>query len=318
MKRILFPILTFGIIAFWGCSAAPESEIVPLYATPNSESQLSAKVTTKEDLLSSSASQTDQDTSYLMTRTATLRFRVADVAQATYELERMVSQHGGRVSYTHLQSQNLGQHEIQVHPDSILEIHRFRVSNQVVIRIPDHQLDGLLRSIVPMVDFLDYRTLSAEDKQLEYLANQWAQKRAIEAKKSLENAPTVQGENQQEAQQFQRKLSALNQKADRAALANRVIERDAVLSTFTLQLYQRDASCETLLYAPAPPAVYQQSKLSEIGNRLQTGWEVLEAFLLFVVQSWSLILMAIVLWILVRRWKAIRGQKTWTKATKNQ
>lgn len=298
MKRLIFSsAFLLSIALLISCGQAPESEKVKLYQQnaplENAEQAMDkAPVNPKEALLSSSAADTQKDSGRLMVRTANLRFRVINVAEATYELERLVGEHGGQVTYTHLQSENRGTSHVRIHPDSTLEVHRFSVSNNIVIRIPDSQLDGLLRSLVPLVDYLDYRTIRAEDKTLDFLRNRLAEKRAKSAHKAYANDPRSKGQDQYEAEQHHKKREQMLRQADAAQLANRLIEEQAALGTFTLQLYQREERSTAKLYTPDDPPSYEAPASARIGISLSTGWNVLVELLLFIVQSWGLIVLS--------------------------
>jgi hypothetical protein len=152
-----------------------------------------AMATDSTNILSSSAAVEKQKSTRKFLRTADIKFKVKQVAKATYAIENSVSQHGGFVTYTNLQSHIVSKDQTKVSQDSTLETTRYTVDNAMVLRVPNTRLDTVLKALAKEVDFLDSRLIKADDVQLQLLANQWTQKRSDKHEARLGKAIDTKG-----------------------------------------------------------------------------------------------------------------------------
>ena len=129
------------------------------------------------DEMSSSAAVEDKNSKRKFIRTADARFKVKDVAQSTYKIERLTQNVGGFVTLSELRSSVTENDETQISQDSLLKTTRYEVNNTITLRVPNVKLDTLLRSLAKEVQFLDYRVIKADDVNLQLLANELSQKR---------------------------------------------------------------------------------------------------------------------------------------------
>ncbi len=80
-------------------------------------------------------------------RTANLKFRVQDVAQTTHTVEDLTGKYGGFITQNHLSSSVVNSHSVQITADSLLETIEYRVENNLSLRVPNQNLDSLLREL---------------------------------------------------------------------------------------------------------------------------------------------------------------------------
>ena len=108
-----------------------------------------------------------------------------NVAKSTYAIENIVAKNGGFVTFTDLKSNINEKSETKISQDSSLETTRFTVDNTITLRVPNTQLDTVLKSMVKEVVFLDNRLIKADDVALQLLSNKMAQKRLASAESRI-------------------------------------------------------------------------------------------------------------------------------------
>ena len=129
-------------------------------------------------MISSSAAQMSKfDSTHKLIRTAELKFRALDVTQTAFNIEDIVKKFGGFTASTDLSSKVTGKETTQISPDSLIETTTYHFTNEMVVRVPAKNMDTVLKCLVPMIDFLDYRNIKAEDVSLAYLRKQLIKKR---------------------------------------------------------------------------------------------------------------------------------------------
>jgi hypothetical protein len=108
-------------------------------------------------------------------RRADLKFRVENVAIATYFIENITVKHGGWVSNSSLSSDIQRTNEIK-----ITKIHQWLYRNMLypISWFYAHHIKTWtqpLKSMVPLIQYLDYRTITAEDITFKKLAEKLKQ-----------------------------------------------------------------------------------------------------------------------------------------------
>ena len=242
----------------------------------------------------SSSAAVAQKTIRKYTRTADIRFRVKDVAKATYSIENDVAKFGGFVTNTELKSTISDQDKTQVSPDSTLQTTKYDVANNMTIRVPNTKLDTVVKLIARQVDYLDSRTLKADDATLKLLANDLATVRNDRHKKRLENAIDKTPRKLGDITNAEDDLLEKQTFADSGKIENLAMNDQVEFSTITLDIYQRQVIAQELLANEKSVNAYRPHIGLQIWDSLKTGWFILEAILAFIAKLWSLILLAFV------------------------
>ena len=146
-----------------------------------------------DKVISSSAAKEDPNSKRKFIRTADIKCKVKEVAKSTYAIEDATTKFGGFVTYTELKSNVIKQEETKVSQDSTLITTKFAVTNDITIRVPNKQLDTVLKTIAKQIDFLDYRVIKADDISLKLLANELSQKRGETSTKRIEKTIDAKG-----------------------------------------------------------------------------------------------------------------------------
>lgn len=248
----------------------------------------------KENVVSSAAAVGKNDGNRKVIRTAAIRFRVKNVPQSTYAIENATTKFGGSVTYTNLQSTVLDSEQTKISQDSTLEITRYTVENNMTIRIPNTQLDTVIRIIAKQIDFLDARLIKADDVALKMLANELAQNRNQAYQKRMEKTIDSKSKKLNDAVNAENDLLTKNEQNDNTIIDNLSIQDKMRFSTITLDLYQRESIKNELLANPIDSDSFRPHIGLQIIDSLKTGWYMCEALVAFVIQLWFLILLGII------------------------
>lgn len=158
---------TVSLVVVFACKQNPESNE---FAT--TEETTEASDTT--DSFSSSAGVVDLKSNRKFVRTADVKFKVKNVAKSTYAIEDATSKFGGFVTYTNLESNIYDENKTKISQDSTLVITKYKVENNITIRVPNTKLDTVLKVISKQIHFLNYRRIKADDISLQIVSNEMA------------------------------------------------------------------------------------------------------------------------------------------------
>ncbi|WP_136667966.1 DUF4349 domain-containing protein [Flavobacterium sp. H122] len=250
----------------------------------------------QKSIVSSSAAREDSKSNRKFIRTADIKFKVKDVAKSTYVIEDATSKFGGFVTYTDLKSDILEKDETKVSQDSTLITTKYAVTNEITIRVPNRQLDTVIKTIAKQIDFLDYRIIKADDVSLKLLSNQLAQKRGETSEKRLEKAIDSKGKKLDNVIEAEDKLDAKKENKDQAKLENLSLNDQVNFSTISLSIYQNQTVRQEMIPNEKSINAYRPNIGLQIWDSIKTGWFMLEAIIAFVFQLWGIILLGFLGW----------------------
>jgi len=246
--------------------------------------------TTAVGTISSNAAVQKNEIPRKFVRTADLKFKVKDVAKTTYAIENIVAKNGGFVTLTDLKSNINEKSETKISQDSTLETTRFTVDNTITLRVPNTQLDTVLKSMVKQVAFLDSRLIKADDVALQMLTNTLVQKRLAAHQTRLAKGIDTKGKKLNDITNAEDKLLDRGKESDEAIVQNLSLEDQVNYSTVTLYLYQRESVLQEIVANEKSSNAYRPHIGLQIWESLKTGWFMFEAIVAFVVQLWPLFL----------------------------
>ena len=242
---------------------------------------------------SSHAAVVKKESNRKFVRTADLKFKVKNVAKSTYAIENIVAKNGGFVTFTDLKSTVNEKSETKISQDSTLETTRFTVDNTITLRVPNTQLDTVLKSMVKEVAFLDSRLIKADDVALQLLSNKMAQKRLTSHQKRLEKGIDTKGKKLNDITNAEDKVLDRETESDETVQKNLSLEDQVNFSTVTLYLYQRESVLQEMVANEKSINAYRPHIGLQILDGLKTGWFMFEAIIAFIVQLWSIIVLVI-------------------------
>lgn len=273
--------------------------ITLLYSCKKSDASLAEQTSdysneiTDSTTVSSSAAVEKKDSKQKFIRTADIKFKVKNVAKSTYAIENTVQKFGGFVTYTNLQSNIQEQIKTKISQDSTLETTKYTVENNVTIRVPNTQLDTVIKTIAKQIDFLDSRVIKADDVSLKLLSNQLTQKRNNITEKRVEKAIDSKGKKINDIMEAENKLASQKEATDNSVLNNLSMQDQINFSTITLQLYQKETTKQEITASEKDSNAYKPNLGIQIIDSLKNGWYILEAMFVFILNLWPFILISL-------------------------
>ncbi|WP_163399722.1 DUF4349 domain-containing protein [Flavobacterium fluviatile] len=248
--------------------------------------------TTDSTAISSSAAVEKKDSKQKFIRTADIKFKVKNVVRSTYAIENATQKFGGFVTYTNLQSTIQNQIKTKISQDSTLETTKYTVENNITIRVPNTQLDTVIKTIAKQIDFLDFRVIKADDVSLKLLSNQLSQKRSTNTEKRVEKAIGEKGKKINDIMEAENTLANQKEANDNRKIDNLSLQDQINFSTITLQLYQNETIRQETIASEKDSAAYKPNLGIQIIDALKCGWYFLQAILIFIINIWPFILIS--------------------------
>lgn len=242
-------------------------------------------------VISSSAAVEPKNSNRKFVRTADIKFKVKNVAKSTTIIEDATTKFGGFVTYTNLQSHINEEDKTKVSPDSTLITTKYIVDNNITIRVPNTQLDTVVKSIAKQIDFLNFRVIKADDVTLQMLSNKMAQKRSIATEKRIATAIDEKGKKLNQVIDAEGNLDTKKEQNDAKTIENLSLQDQVNFSTLTLQIYQDQTVKQEMVSNEKSTNAYRPNIGLQIWDGLKTGWFILESIISFVVVLWPFVLM---------------------------
>ncbi len=240
------------------------------------------------------------DTAHAFVRRADICFRVKDVVRSTSQLEDIVRAHQGYVTCTNLESHISSFSSTRLSADTMMDVTNYTVENNLTIRVPNNQLDTVLKEITGLAGFMDHRKITAEDVKLQLLANRLSEARFAKHRKRFEAAIDQQGKKLPQTTAAEDELAMKESSADGTRIRTMSLLEDVSYSTLSLKIYQ-PATQRTERYAyVAPVKPYEPGFGSRLLTAATDSGHVFAELLLFLVKLWPLAIVAIGVVVLVK------------------
>ena len=279
--KIVLTLLALGLVL--SCKEYVEDDSMEsnevLYSIIDSEES-------NANAVSSSAAVVDKNSNRKFVRTADVKFKVKNVTKSTYAIEDATTKFGGFVTYTHLQSNIHSEDRTKVSQDSTLVTTKYKVDNNITIRVPNTKMDTVIKTIAKQIHFLDYRIIKADDVSLQMLSNELAQKRSNSSEKRLENAIDSKGKKLNQVVKAEETLDAKKEQNDASKLQNLSLQDQVNFSTLTLNIYQDESIKQEMVANEKSINAYRPNIGLQIWDSIKTGWFMLEHIISFVVVLW--------------------------------
>lgn len=280
--KIVLTLLALGIVLSCKESASTENAAYTEEA-----------ITEDMSIVPSSASVETKNSNRKFVRTADVKFKVKNVAKSTYAIEDATTKFGGFVTYTNLQSNIHSENRTKVSQDSTLVTTKYKVDNNITIRIPNTKMDTVIKTIAKQIHFLDFRIIKADDVSLQMLSNELAQKRSNSSEKRLENAIDSKGKKLNQIVKAEETLDAKKEQNDASKLQNLSLQDQVNFSTLTLNIYQDESIKQEMVSNEKSINAYRPNIGLQIWDSIKTGWFMLENIISFLVVLWPFILIGI-------------------------
>lgn len=263
------------------------------------------KVTKKEKIEEEAAEPVAGDKKII--RTADLTIKVKDVILSTYEIEDITEDFGGFVESANQANEIIDQTKTEVSKDSILEITRYSIKSNIVIRVPSKNLSMTIKSISRQIGFVDSYNIQADDVSLRMRSNELTQKRNIKTEKRIEKAIDTKGVKMKDVINAENDLAEKKEERDNARLDNISMQDKVSFSTLSIQIYQDELVKKELIANATDIDSYKPSIGTRIADSLKSGWYVLANIIDFVFSMWWLIAISFLAFWLYKKY--IKGKE---------
>ena len=276
------------------------------YSCKQSENTSVSEEMTSADVLSSSAAVEKPDSKRQFIRTADVKFRVKNVPQSTYAIENATTKNGGFVIYTNLQSSISERETSKISQDSLIETTKYSVENNITIRVPNTQLDTVIKTIAKQIDFLDYRVIKADDVSLQLLSNELAQNRLKSSGNRITNAIDSKGEKLNQIVTSEDTLESKKEQLDAKKIENLSLRDQVNFSTLTLNIYQRETVRQEKIANTENKMISRPHLGIKLWDSIKSGWFILEDIISFTIKFWTILLLGFAIWFGVKKFKSHR------------
>ncbi|MBC7696113.1 MAG: DUF4349 domain-containing protein [Burkholderiales bacterium] len=231
------------------------------------------------------------DSNRTFVRTADLSFKVKDVKTATFDIERIVSDHNGYVTSSILESNINFKNSVRASKDSMLDVINYIVHNNIVIRIPNKDLDKTLTEISDLIDYLDFRKIKAEDVTKQFQSAKLSENRFVNHKKRLEKAVDLKGKKLDQMVDAENELLVKQEWADNSKLNTLELAHDVYFSTVTIAIYQNETTKKETYAYTFPVEPYTPNFGAKFLASLKDGASIFGEIILFFVKLWPIALL---------------------------
>lgn len=237
------------------------------------------------------------DSNHVFMRNADMRFSVKDVRQATLDIERLVRKYDGFVTYTSLTGNKYLNNSVRVSKDSIMEVYKMNVTNEITLRVPNVNLDSTLIELNGIIEFIDNRTIRADDVKLQLLAAGLKSKRNLQHINKLDKTITDQGKKLAQTVNALNDLDYSKTNYDEQQLNLMDLKDKVSYSTVKMYVYQPEVLEYKKSMMPVVIEPYSPSFGDRLNSALSNGLTILQAIMLFFATIWPLLFLFVIIWV---------------------
>ena len=281
--KFAFALLIVGIAI--SCKQAQQENAIAAADTSSENKADSTRV------ISSSAAVQPKNSTRKFVRTADIKFKVKNVYRSTGAIEDATTKFGGFVTYTNLQSTINDEDKTKISPDSTLVTTKYTVENNISIRVPNTQLDTVIKTIASQIGFLNYRIIKADDVTLQMLSNKMSQRRSATTEKRIATAIDTKGKKLNQIIDAEENLDSKKETNDSKTLENLTLNDQVNFSTLTLLVYQDQTIKQEMVANEKSVNTYRPHIGLQIWDSIKTGWFILEKIISFLVVLWPFALL---------------------------
>lgn len=282
-SKIIIPLLTI-LFFLQACENSSKESTMSETTTSVSQEEISADA---EAPISSTAA-TYQSNDRKFVRTADLSMEVKNVYQSTTQIESKISQLGGFVTESNLESRILSETIYPVSSDSSREVRKYLVNNNLRVRVPQQELGSFLIGLGEEMEFLNYRNIKANDVNLELLLSSLEQERLKKTNNQLDEITQEKGKigDKQEIIEniSDKRLQINDQKLNKLKLKDEI-----AFSTVTIQLSEKEKIAEKMVInLKNYDDKYRPDFWYSAGNSLKDGFQFFQSICIGLLYIWPL------------------------------
>ena len=305
MNRNTKPVLALLLIGIAICFASSLTLVSCKQAEKDSAADATSdrteSATDTISVVSSSAAVTPKNSNRKFVRTADIKFKVKNVAQSTTVIEDATTKFGGFVTNTNLQSNITEEEQTKVSPDSTLINTKYTVENNMTIRVPNTQLDTIIKTIAKQIGFLNYRVIKSDDVTLQLLSNTLSQKRSNTTENRIAKDIDTKGKKLNQIIDAEENLASKKEQNDDKKIANLGLQDQVNFSTITLLIYQDKTTKQEMIANEKSVNAYRPNIGLQIWDSIKTGWFILEEIISFLMVLWPFALIGFLAFLVYKK-----------------
>jgi hypothetical protein len=314
MKKVgCIVIASFVAILFSCKDKAAESEAVGKASYESSESavdaaaneSLTASKTNNE--MTSAAAVVDKNSKRKFLKSVDGRFEVENVVKSTYFIENLATKMGGFVTKSNLTSEITATQESKISMDSTLILSKYRVVNEIAIKVPNIRLDSLLRSLSKVALFIDHRTISNEDVTLQYLSHELTQKRGKKHQSRVEKAIATKSGGVDKVVGAENDLHNAEENSDTELTNHLNLDDNVNFSTVTLSLYQKEKLKKEVVVSVDSIRKMEPNFFYKIWEGIKYGWFLIENITIWIITIWPILLFLCIGFFFLKKKRALKS-----------
>lgn len=271
----------------------PDSEYLTEYTaeTLESDDSVTANFTDTEPTGSSASHQKTVENQQLVRKIikkADVSMEVKDVYESTQKIENKVTELGGLVENSNLETSTFFEKTYPISTDSAVEVKKYSVSNLMTVRIPENELANFLNLINQEIVFLNARRISAEDISNNFYLSQLEQERSSTTAGKLDKLSVDNGKIDDRKSVI---MAADNQQKN---INNQIVNQlnmnnKVAYSTVSLLLSEKDKVAETpVVNLKNYEDKYKPGFGSQVAKSLTNGYDLFLSILYGLIYLWPL------------------------------
>ena len=221
-------------------------------------------------------------------RNADLRCEVADVYNATTELEAAVTSLGGIVQESKIQNDDERSLRTRYGQDSLKEVTTYTTTAFLTLRVPTMMVDSLNKTIAGLVSYTEHRQVNQTDVTLQYMSN------ALKNKALKEHRIEEPVNNTDKNYNTVVAANEYNKSAETARIDRRIenlkLLDETGYAALNVDFYQPQ-TVRTQIIADVD-AIMKPSYGYRFSEALRGSWNFTLEILLFMLRIWPIILVA--------------------------
>ena len=201
-------------------------------------------------------------------KTATTRYKVADVQKATKQIKSMALTYGAYIS------------------DLKYKNTLYEKQNKFTIKVPNTYFDAMMDSIATTALFVEFENISTKDVTEEYVDIATRLQTKLEVKKRYETVLKKNAVTVEDILLTEEKLRAIQEEIEAAQGRLKYLSEKVAYSTIHIDVF------EVVEYTEEPES-YTKTFADKAGNGFSFGWGMIEALLLGLIHIWPLVLIVL-------------------------
>ncbi|WP_055448823.1 DUF4349 domain-containing protein [Lacinutrix mariniflava] len=265
------------IIVFLFMCGCKQNNYKESIATENVEiSEDYAIVEEKEMVSKLTSDQTNIPLDLKIIKTASSRYKVKNIENATRKIKAIAQKHGAYISDLRFQND------------------LYKKENRFTIKVPQKYFDSVMDSVNTVVDFVEYENITTKDVTEEYIDIETRLKTKLEVKARYETILRKNAKTVEDILLTEDKLRIIQEEIESAQGRLKYLTSKVAFSTIQIDLY------ESVEYK-TEPAAYTKTFWDKTKQGLANGWWYVETFTIVLINLWPLLIIGFFTFFFVRK-----------------